>query len=62
MVIYMQTEVVKIDSPADDADKIKSAAKLLDSGGLVAFPTETVYGIACAAISDAVSRLDHVKG
>jgi len=62
MVIYMQTEVVKIDSPADDADKIKAAAKLLDDGGLVAFPTETVYGIACTARAEAVSRLDRVKG
>ena len=62
MVIYMRTEVVKIDSPADDADKIKSAAGLLDSGGLVAFPTETVYGIACAARADAINRLDRVKG
>ena len=30
-----------------DADGIAAAAEVLGRGGLVAFPTETVYGIAC---------------
>jgi L-threonylcarbamoyladenylate synthase len=57
----MQTRIIKIDSVRPDVEKIKEAAKLLDSGGLVAFPTETVYGIGCRAQSDSLARLDRVK-
>jgi len=42
----MQTKVVKLDYTNIDLGKIKEAAVLVNSGGLVAFPTETVYGIA----------------
>jgi L-threonylcarbamoyladenylate synthase len=39
------------------------AAKLLQEGGLVAFPTETVYGLgADATSSEAVSRIFQAKG
>ena len=45
--------------PAD----IKAAAKRLESGGLVAFPTETVYGLGAAAKSaEAVARVYETKG
>ena len=39
------------------------AAELLSGGGLVAMPTETVYGLACDASNpDAVARLYEAKG
>lgn len=57
----MQTKIIKIDSDKPDVEKIKEAARLLDSGGLVAFPTETVYGIGCRAQADSLARLDEVK-
>lgn len=42
---------------------IKNAASVLTSGGLVAFPTETVYGIGADATNkDGVSRMYEVKG
>jgi L-threonylcarbamoyladenylate synthase len=42
---------------------IARAARVLQSGGLVAFPTETVYGLgADAASAEAVARLYRVKG
>jgi len=41
---------------------IQEAADTLNAGGLVAFPTETVYGIGCRAQRQALSRLDKVKG
>jgi len=45
------------------ADVIQSAAKALIDGHLVAFPTETVYGLgADATNSDAVARIYSVKG
>jgi L-threonylcarbamoyladenylate synthase len=42
--------VAKIDSHAPEQDVIKRAAKILRSGGLVAFPTETVYGLGANAL------------
>jgi L-threonylcarbamoyladenylate synthase len=57
----MQTKVIKIDSGRPDVEKIKEAARLLDSGELVAFPTETVYGIGCRAQAGSLARLDQVK-
>ncbi len=43
--------------------EVRRAAEILRSGGLVAFPTETVYGLgADASNADAVARLYRVKG
>ena len=36
-----------------DADGIRRAAEVLKAGGLVAFPTETVYGLGANALNDA---------
>ena len=45
------------------ADAISKAAKALKYGHLVAFPTETVYGLGADAVNkDAVSRIYEVKG
>jgi L-threonylcarbamoyladenylate synthase len=44
-------------------DEIKKAAKVLKDGHLVAFPTETVYGLGADATNEkAVSRIYSVKG
>jgi L-threonylcarbamoyladenylate synthase len=44
-------------------DQIKKAAKALHDGHLVAFPTETVYGLGADATNEkAVSRIYSVKG
>ena len=44
-------------------DQIKKAAKALKDGHLVAFPTETVYGLGADATNEkAVSRIYSVKG
>ncbi len=46
-----------------DADAIRRAAAILRAGGLVAFPTETVYGLGADARSDAaVARIFEAKG
>jgi L-threonylcarbamoyladenylate synthase len=45
-----------------DAEGIAAAARILRGGGLVAFPTETVYGLAADATSDAaVARIYGAK-
>jgi len=41
----MNTEIIPIDSP----DAISKALSILRSGGLVAFPTDTVYGLGALA-------------
>lgn len=59
--VEMKTKVVKLDSENVDSAKIKEAAEVIDAGGLVAFPTETVYGIACRVTADSLARLDGIK-
>ncbi|WP_412546410.1 L-threonylcarbamoyladenylate synthase [Maricaulis sp. MIT060901] len=55
----MSTEII----PASHDEAIERAADLLRGGGLVAMPTETVYGLAAnAADADAVARLYEAKG
>ena len=45
------------------ADALSSAARLLKDGGLVAFPSETVYGLGADATSaNAVARIYQAKG
>lgn len=58
----MVTKVVKINPDKVDSAKIKEAAALVDSGGLVAFPTETVYGIACRVEAASLAKLNNLKG
>lgn len=46
-----------------DYDKLAKAAQILREGGLVAFPTETVYGLgANALLKEAVDRIFVAKG
>jgi len=46
-----------------DDEAIEAAAGIIRAGGLVAFPTETVYGLGADAASDtAIARLYRVKG
>ncbi|HLA03998.1 MAG TPA: L-threonylcarbamoyladenylate synthase [Patescibacteria group bacterium] len=43
-------------------DQIKEAVKILKKGGIVIFPTDTVYGIGCRFDDkDAISRLYKIK-
>lgn len=46
-----------------DGDGIRAAVELLRQGGLVAFPTDTVHGVACRADDRrALTRLFELKG
>lgn len=45
MVKNMTTEVIVIDEKSIDEQAIKKAGEIIKNGGLVAFPTETVYGL-----------------
>ncbi len=46
-----RTVVLKVDSQQPDIEKVRIAAELIREGGLVAFPTETVYGLGADALN-----------
>lgn len=57
-----KTKILKVNPAIPDADAIAQAAHILRHGGLVIFPTETVYGIAADANNpEAMKRLMVVK-
>lgn len=60
----LKTEIIKIDSTVPDWDKqLDYAAEVLRTGGLVAFPTETVYGLGANALdTKAVEGIYKAKG
>jgi L-threonylcarbamoyladenylate synthase len=59
----MKTQRLVVDPLTVDPDSILAAARILHAGGLVAFPTETVYGLG-AWLEDekAIQRIFEVKG
>jgi L-threonylcarbamoyladenylate synthase len=46
-----KTLLLKVDPENPDPAKIQSAAEIIQKGGLVAFPTETVYGLGADALN-----------
>lgn len=59
----MQTKVIKIDSADIDNARMQEAADLIRAGELVAFPTETVYGLGADALHpEASMKIYAAKG
>lgn len=59
----IETRIVPVDPGAPDAEHIAQAAAVIRGGGLVAFPTETVYGLGANALDEtAVRRIFEAKG
>ena len=59
----MNTIITKLDPENIDTAVIEKAAKIIASGGLVAFPTETVYGLgADAERADVAEKIYKAKG
>ena len=59
----MLPEVLRVDPQHPDPDVIAHAAARLARGELVAFPTETVYGLGADALDpDAIARIFAAKG
>lgn len=66
----VNTEIIKVDLAGDDRDHLKELeallkrpAEILSENGVVAFPTETVYGLGANALSDeAVGKIYEAKG
>jgi L-threonylcarbamoyladenylate synthase len=58
-----ETLVVKVDPVNPEREAISKAAEIIKGGGLVAFPTETVYGLGADALnSRAVKKIFVAKG
>lgn len=51
----MDTKIVKIEEDNIDQEMIEEAGQIIRSGGLVAFPTETVYGLGGDGLNEASS-------
>lgn len=59
----METKIIKIDKENIDMNLIKEAAELIKEGKIVAFPTETVYGLGANGLDErAVEGLFKAKG
>lgn len=61
----METIILKVDEfkPEQNIAEIKQAAGIIKAGGLVAFPTETVYGLGANALDkEAVKKIYLAKG
>ena len=57
------TRILPVDPLAPQPDAIADAARCLRDGGLVAFPTETVYGLGAHALdATAAGRIFTAKG
>ncbi|MHA1258963.1 MAG: L-threonylcarbamoyladenylate synthase, partial [Candidatus Heimdallarchaeaceae archaeon] len=43
----MITKIVKIDEQNIDYTKLLFASQIIKKGGIIAFPTDTIYGLGC---------------
>ena len=59
----METTLVKVDTENPEKSVLTEAAEILKNGGLVAFPTETVYGLGANGLDEkACKRIYEAKG
>jgi L-threonylcarbamoyladenylate synthase len=57
------TQTFQVSSTTPEPELLEQAAQIIRSGGLVAFPTETVYGLGANALdAQAVERIFEAKG
>ena len=58
----MGTEILPISRQMPEWEAVSAAARVIDSGGVICFPTDTVYGFAASIYcSDALARLRSLK-
>ena len=53
---FMETIITKVDENQIERDFLEKAGEILKQGGLVAFPTETVYGLGANALDEEAAR------
>jgi L-threonylcarbamoyladenylate synthase len=52
----MNTKIIKLDTDDLQDEHLAEASEILKTGGLVAFPTETVYGLGADALNENASK------
>ena len=57
---FMETIITKIDRTEIDEQQMVQAGEILKKGGLVAFPTETVYGLGANALDEEAAMKTYV--
>lgn len=63
IIQFMNTQICKINGTEPEPELLARAAEILRRGGLVAFPTETVYGLGGNALDpEAAARIYAAKG
>ncbi|UXX81251.1 L-threonylcarbamoyladenylate synthase [Reichenbachiella carrageenanivorans] len=62
----MDTQFIKLYEENPDPQKIDAIAKTLRDGGVIIYPTDTVYGLGCSIINgkaiDKIKRIKQIKG
>ena len=62
----MAAEFIKLYEESPEQDKVDRTAKILKDGGLVIYPTDTIYGLGCDIFNskalEKVKRLKGIKG
>ncbi len=59
----MKTKIITIENINNDRSQIQEAAMILQNGGIVAFPTETVYGLGADVYNPkAIQKIYQAKG
>lgn len=58
----METDILQCDAQSPDPSIVRRAAAVLREGGLVVFPTETVYGLASDPDPDCIQSIYEAKG
>lgn len=56
IIRFMETIIKKMDTDQIDMQVIAKAGSILQKGGLVAFPTETVYGLGANALDESAAK------
>lgn len=56
-------KIIRINPIQPEADKIALAARVISEGGVIGYPTDTIYGLGCNAFNPAaVERIFTLKG
>jgi len=58
----VKTKIIKLDPELVELDKIKIVAKVLKDEGMIAYPTDTFYGLGVSCFSEkAIQRIYRLK-
>jgi L-threonylcarbamoyladenylate synthase len=58
----IKTRIIKIDTALAESDKVKNISKVLQEEGIIAYPTDTFYGLGASCFSEkAIQRIYNLK-